>query len=228
MNHRPGPEFYHVVVRPAPQQPVLLRTTDYRSLVNTLNVGIERHPIRLISYALLPTQWELVAGPVHSSDLFQLIGWVTATQTARLLQIGRLRGDGAIHPFTATAVAPAIDLVRICRFVERQAVQLRLTARAEDWPWSSIADRFRLRPKLPLVSTRFLTSRAWLDLVNRPLQPYAPPALRNLAHDPGRLTSGPQRGEQARRVRVRSHQNKTHPHIERPEHLGVRHLTGRL
>jgi len=126
-------------------------------------------------------------GPVHSADLFQLVGWVTATQTARLVRMRRLRGDSSIPPFTATAVAPAVDLVRICRLVERQPVQLHLTARAEDWPWSSIADRFRLRPKLPLVTTRFLTSRAWLDLVNRPLQPFARPALSDVTQDPGRL-----------------------------------------
>src|SRR6185369_17995681 len=129
------------------QQPVLLRTTDYRALIRTLNAGFARYPIRLISYALLPTRWELVAGPACSSDLVQLIGWVSATHTARLVQLGRVPGNATIQPFTATAVAPAVDLVRVCRLVERQPVAFRLTERAEDWPWSSLADRFRLRPK---------------------------------------------------------------------------------
>jgi len=228
VSHRPGHKFFHVISHPARNQPVLLRATDYRFLLNTLNAGLERHPARVISYALLPTHWELVAGPADSSDLVRLINWVTITQNMRLIQMGRIAPGASPYAFSAAAVAPAADLVRICRLVERQPVALHLTERAEDWPWSSLADRFRVSPKLPLVTTRFLMSRAWLDLVNRPLEPYTRPVLRHLAEHPSRLAGLPQRREEAVRMRLGRHDDQAHSHVEGAEHLGVRHPSGAL
>ena len=232
MIHGSNPQFFHVVVRPARTHAVLLRSTDYRSLLTTLNQGLARQPIRLICYALLPSHWELVAGPVHSSDLVKLVTWVSATQTERLLQIGRLRGHAqSRRSFAAEPIAPATDLVRVCRQVERQPVELRLARRAEDWPWSSIADRFRLLSRVPLVSTCFLASRSWLDLVNAPVFASAPavqPILRDSAENPGRLTGRSEGSDHFIGMSGLGHQNQTDAHIERPKHLGIRNLAGSL
>ena|GEM_PF-2616663 len=220
-------EFFHVVVHPAPQ-PVLLRANDYRALVRALSAALERYPVRIISYALLPTHWELVVGPADSASLTRLIEWVTTTQNARLRQIGRVAAGVSSHTIRITAVAPAVDLVRVCRFVERQPMRLELTKRAEDWPWSSLADRFRLRPKVPLVTTRFLTSRAWLDLVNRPLQPFVRSSARHLAERPRWLTGLPQRPQHAIGMRGGHNEDEAHAHVERAKHLVVRHAASTL
>jgi putative transposase len=59
--------------------------------------------------------------------------------------------------------------MRTCRYVERNALRAGLVRRAQDWPWCSLADRLRPEPRLPLVSTPFLVSDAWIEYVNAPI-----------------------------------------------------------
>ncbi|MEO7888825.1 MAG: hypothetical protein ABIW19_02375 [Vicinamibacterales bacterium] len=202
MSHHPGPRFFHVLVSPSGTQPVLLRSTDYRALLTMLSATLRDHPVRLVAYALLPARWELVVGPALSPTVMNLVAWVAATHTLRLQQIGRVRDHTPdASSFAIEPLAPGEELVRTCRSVERRAVELQLVRRAEDWPWSSIAERFRLEPRLPLVSTRFLTSQTWIDLVNQPVAPdSARPSLRDVPKKPRRLARCSQGPEQLPRV----------------------------
>jgi putative transposase len=70
--------------------------------------------------------------------------------------------------FHARPIESSAELVRVCRYVERNALRAGLVERAQDWPWGSLSERLRRHSHLPLTSTPFLTSRAWIDHVNAP------------------------------------------------------------
>jgi hypothetical protein len=144
--------------------------------------------------------------------------------------------------------------VTVCRYVERNALSAGLVARAQDWPWCSLAARVSSNMPVPLVSTAFLASNAWIDYVNAVLtvrermragssvpemaetveKSYDPieaksvekssDPLRDRPSDPRPVELAQQRGD----VRRRGDQNEADAHVERAEHLGIVNAAGLL
>jgi putative transposase len=226
--------FFHCIVYPAQPRVYFQRTTDYRALLGLLRQGVIRHSVRVIAYIVLPDRWHLVAGPTDPVPLFELMARVVRTH------LTRQPVDTAPEAATRRYVAPIdiepltapVDIVRRCRDVERQALIAGLVTRAQDWPWSSLADRLLALERVPLAPTPFLGSQTWLDYLNdldgaaRGLR--GTPRLGDLAEMPRRLASFAERGQQTVRIRGRGHQNQAHAHVERAEHLRLRHAAGSL
>jgi putative transposase len=143
---------------------------DYRLFLGILAEGLGHHPLRLITYSLMPNHWHLVVGPTDTRALSGCLHWVTATHAVRLRHARHLVGEGPVYQgrFTSMEIPALGDLMRVCRYVERNALQAQLVRRAQDWPWGSLAERLQPVAGLPLVTTPFLSSRAWVDYVNNP------------------------------------------------------------
>ena len=240
--------FFHVVNRSVRRQPVFLRPTDYRLFLTVLGQGLERYPIRLIAYCLMPNHWHLVVVPNSTETLSRFMQWVTATHAVRWHRRRKTVGQGPVYQgrFSSTGIDAAGDLMLACRYVERNALQAGLVCRAQDWPWGSLAERFLTNPRLPLVNTPFLISGAWTAYVNAARREYerlvaktsvpCPPGsvekgsvpLRNSAQDPGVLTRFAKGCEKGRGVTFAHDENETDAHVERPKHLRVVKRAGAL
>jgi putative transposase len=127
-----------------------------------------RHPARLITYCILSNHWHLVLGPVGTIGLSNLLHWVTTTHAIRWHRRGRTVGQGPVYQgrFKSHPIEAPDQLMRVCRYVERNALTAGLVQKAQDWPWCSLAARRSLLSDLPLVNTPFLASNAWVDYVN--------------------------------------------------------------
>jgi putative transposase len=160
--------YFHVINRSARRLVLFEEPGDYRAFLTVLNEGLVRHPVRLIAYALMPNHWHLVMGPTDTASLSRCLHWVTATHAVRLQHHRHSVGQGPVYQgrFTSMELPAVGDLMRVCRYVERNARQAGLVRRAEDWPWCSLADRLQPVPELPVVTTAFLSSRAWVEYVN--------------------------------------------------------------
>ena len=145
---------FHITGQPPSPPAVLTQPADYRALQHRLRAALLKHPIRLVAYCLLPTQWHLIVGPVDPSRLHRCLAGVITTPR-----------DAGV-PITITPLPAIRDLVRTTREVERLALTHRLARRAQDWPWGSLAGRLDGASPLPLVPAPFLESRAWSDYVN--------------------------------------------------------------
>ena len=55
--------------------------------------------------------------------------------------------------------------LRLCRYVERNALRAGLVSRAEDWPWSSLAQRAGRRSPVSLAEWPVTRPSDWSDLV---------------------------------------------------------------
>jgi REP element-mobilizing transposase RayT len=214
-----------------------------------LSDGLERHPVRLLAYCLMSNHWHLVVGPVGTRQLARLLHWVTTTHAIRWRKRYRTVGLGPVYQgrFKAVPILATAELMRTCRYVERNALRAGLVRRAQDWPWCSLSHRLRPDPLVPLVSTPFLTSPAWLDYVNtaraseelgrpgtskartvenRPVPQKArsvenrPVPLRDVAEDPG--GGGRKGGKRGGGVRRRDDEHETDAHVERAKHLRLR------
>lgn len=172
--------FFHVINRAAKKQKIFLRSQDYRGFIDILSEGLKRHPVRLIAFCIMANHWHLVVGPTETKTLSSLLHWVTTTHAVRLNHRRKTIGEGPVYQgrFHSEPVETTGDLMRICRYVERNALRANLVKRAQDWPWCSLSERLRAEPALPLVTTPFLASQAWTEHVNAPITVQEQMALR--------------------------------------------------
>lgn len=227
--------YVHVTNRSAQQVPLFERSKDYRDFLRILREGLDRYPVRLVSYCLMSNHWHLVVAPVGSAVLSRLMHWVTTTHAVGFHKRRSACGHGPVYQrrFKSHPIEGLGHLLHMIRYVERNALAANLVTRAEDWPWGSLADRRRSTPAVPLEGASFLSSRAWIDQVNasqvldeaarRPVRNRRRPvknrsgALRDFAEDPGAGKSG----EKSRRVRGRRRNDEPHAHVEGAKHLRV-------
>jgi len=236
-----GTHYFHVVNRSVRKTPIFLRPKDYRAFLGVLEAGMQRHPLGLLAYCVLANHWHLIVGPTDPSGLSQLMHWVTVTHAVRHHRHRGTTGQGPLYQgrFKSEPLEEATNIIRACRYVERNALTAGLVARAEDWPWCSLSDRRHPPPRMPLVTAPFLESDAWLVYVNTPRAiaederpdpdlwipvENRPDPLDNRSQDPGP-------GEGAREVRRAGRvadDDQAHAHVERPKHLRVVHTARAL
>jgi putative transposase len=189
--------YFHVINRSARRLILFEQPADYRAFLAILAQALMRHPVRLIAYSLMPNHWHLVVGPTDTTRLSRCLHWVTSTHAVRFHHHRRSIGEGPVYQgrFTSLEIPAIGDLVRVCRYVERNALHAQLVRRAQDWPWASLTERLQPSVDLPLVNTPFLSSRAWVDYVNarQPSDDARPnlfsdlPSLDDFPESPGRL-----------------------------------------
>jgi putative transposase len=223
--------FFHVVNRSVRKMPIFVRPPDYRAFLKVLEEGLARYPVRLMSFCVLSNHWHLVLGPSGTADLIRFMQWVTATHAIRWQRLRHLTGQGPLYQgrYHSSPLTGAADLIRACRYVERNALRARLVQRAQDWPWCSLAERLQPASSVPLVPAPFLMSDAWIHHVNATatLREQLAEAgvgrlrARDPADDPGRLPGGTERAERRVRRVARTHEHEADPAVERPEHLRV-------
>jgi putative transposase len=165
-----GPAYFHVFNRSHERAPIFARPTDYQAFLGVLAEGLDKYPMRLISYCVLSNHWHLVVGPSGIPVLSRFVRWVAATHSIRLHRVRNAPSRRPLYQgrFRSVSLYRASDLLQACRYVERNALAAGLVKRAEDWPWGSLADRLSDQRRVPVVSTSFLTSQAWIDYVNEP------------------------------------------------------------
>ena len=227
--------FVHVLNRGVRDTPIFCRPPDYRAFLAVLQEGLDRHPVRLVAFCLLSNHWRLVLEPAGTHGLIRFMHWVSTTHAVRWHRHRETAGQGPVYRgrYLSVPLGGTGDLVRVCRDVERTALDAGLVRRAEDWPWCSLAERLRSTPEVALKPARFLASQAWIDHVNGPVLPPEraedPIDLADRLDDASEIPRvGPEPGADDGRGLGRRDGDEPDAHVERPEHLGVRHAAGSL
>jgi putative transposase len=233
--------YYHVINRAAGKSPLFTRSRDYREFLGILREGLAKHPAPLVAFCIMSNHWHLVVGPMGTKSLSRLMHWVSTTHAVRFRRRQKTLGEGPVYQgrFKSHPIEEAGSLVRICRYVERNALTAGLVRRAQDWPWGSLADRRRPDPTLPLTGASFLASDAWADHVNavvtvkelleRPV-PETSKSVENrpVPHHAEAPGGGGKGGEKGVRAVRGAHGHEADAHVERAKHFRVVKLAGAL
>lgn len=227
--------YFHVLNRSVRETPIFCRPPDYRAFLGVLQEGLDRYPVRLVAFCLLSNHWRLVLEPAGTHGLIRFMHWVTTTHAVRWHRHRESAGQGPVYRgrYRSVPIDGMGELIRVCRDVERNALAAGLVRRAQDWPWCSLAERLRSTPEVALKPARFLASQAWVDHVN------APGSAPEDTREPIDLVDGlddaaevpglrPEPGPHAGRGLGRRDRDESDAHVERPEHLRVRHATRTL
>ncbi|MSO45289.1 MAG: hypothetical protein EXQ59_00765 [Acidobacteria bacterium] len=131
---------FHVVNRAAKRVALFERHEDYAAFEQVLVSALSRFEVALFAYCLMPNHWHLVLSPQRDGALSRFMHWVTMTHARRWQTRRKLDGQGAVYQgrFKSSAIGADDHFLRVCRYVERNALRATLVTRAEEWPWSSL------------------------------------------------------------------------------------------
>lgn len=162
---------YHVLNRGNGRLRLFRKNEDFEAFEWVLAEGLERYPVDLLTYCLMGNHWHLVLRPRTDEALGRLMGWVGVTHVRRHHEHYHTRGGGHLYQgrFKSFPVQEEVYFLRLCRYVEANAMRARLAKRAEEWPWGGLyARRHRGKP-FRLSAWPVDRPRNWTAEVNDPL-----------------------------------------------------------
>lgn len=130
--------------------------------------GLQRYPVELLTYCLMPNHWHLVVRPGTDQALGRWMGWVGVTHVRPHHEHYHTRGGRHLYQgrFKSFPVAQDDHFLALCRYIEANPVRAGLVARAEQWQWSGLWRRAHGSADLPLSAWPLKRPRSWLTLVN--------------------------------------------------------------
>ena len=165
--------IYHAINRGNARQKIFLKQEDYDAFIRVLAEGLEKYPVELFSFTLMPNHWHLVVRPQQDGQMGRLLRWVTATHSLRYHGHYRTRGEGHIYQsrFKSFAVQDDTHFYVLCRYVERNPLRANLVKHAEDWQYGSLFRWNQSAEPLPKILSPWPIPRLpnWIQRVNEPL-----------------------------------------------------------
>jgi len=147
------------------------KAEDYQAFERVLAEGLERYPIELLTYCVMPNHWHLVVRPKTDEALGRWMGWVGVTHVRRHHAHYHRRGGGHLYQgrFKSFPVSSDEHFLTLCRYVEANPRRAKLVDRAEQWQWSALWRRFHPNADLPLAKWAVRRPADWTARVNRSL-----------------------------------------------------------
>ncbi|MCI0334692.1 MAG: transposase [Planctomycetes bacterium] len=172
--------IYHVLNRGNGRMRLFHKPEDYLAFERVLGEGLQRYPVELLTYCVMPNHWHLVVRPSTDEALGRWLGWVGVTHVRRHHEHYHCRGGGHLYQgrFKSFPVSSDEHFLTLCRYVEANARRAKLVARAEQWQWSGLWQRLHRAATLPLAKWPVTRPTDWLQRVNRSLPGQALAQLR--------------------------------------------------
>jgi putative transposase len=177
----PGGIVYHVINRGNGRTELFHKAEDYSAFERIMIAAKARSAIRLLAYCLMPNHWHMVLWPSNDGELTAFLRWLTLTHSQRLHAHRHTAGYGHIYQgrFKSFPIEEDESLLKVVRYVERNALRANLVARAQDWRWCSLWRRLK-GDKESLLSTWPVEMPSdWVSRVNEAQSPVEVEALRN-------------------------------------------------
>jgi putative transposase len=168
----PGGFVYHALNRATARLTLFRKPADFEAFLRVFDAALDKHPLRVLGYCLMPTHWHFVLWPEADGQLTGFLRWLTLTHSIRWQTHDHRTGSGHVYQnrFKAFAIEEDQHLYTVLRYVERNPLRAGLVRRAEDWPWSSLACRLAGGE----VAARRLSAwpvampRQWTKWINKP------------------------------------------------------------
>ena len=112
--------IYHVLNRGNGRMRLFHKAEDYQAFERVLAEGLERYPVELLTYCVMPNHWHLVVRPKTDEALGRWMGWVGVTHVRRHHEHYHRRGGGHLYQgrFKSFPVSSDEHFLTLCRYVE--------------------------------------------------------------------------------------------------------------
>lgn len=135
----PAGYCHHVLNRGNRRAEVFHTADDYAAFVALLRRACARIPMRLLGYCLMPNHFHLALWPIGDHDVSRWMQWLLTSHVHGYRKIHHTTGHVWQGRFKAFPIEEDHHLLTVLRYIERNPLRAGLVARAEDWPWSSLA-----------------------------------------------------------------------------------------
>ncbi len=165
--------IYHALNRGNARQGIFHKDEDYLALIRVLGEGLQRYPVRLFAFTLMPNHWHLVLSPEEDGMMGRMLRWVTATHTQRYHAHYHTAGEGHLYQsrFKSFPIQSDEHFLTVSRYVERNPLRANLVKRAEQWQFGSLYRWFTNGDKAPSLLSPWPIRRTtgWIERVNAAL-----------------------------------------------------------
>ena len=107
---------------------------DYDAFERVLIEALERHPICLLGYCVMPNHWHFALWPERDGQLTEFLRWLTHTHTQRWHAHYHSAGTGHLYQgrFKSFAVQEDDHYFTVLRYVERNALRVPSSGWGQD------------------------------------------------------------------------------------------------
>lgn len=160
----------HVLNRAVKKAALFSTPEDYQAFLQVLEEALERFPLRILAFCVMPNHWHFVVWPGEPGVLSRFMHWLCVTHAGRWHGARASTGTGAVYQgrFKAFPVQSDDHVLRVMRYVERNALRAKLVATAEDWRWGSAWHRLHGDPRGFLSEGPVELPQDWLVRINEP------------------------------------------------------------
>lgn len=155
---------------------------DYLCFLDLLRRAVLATRVRVMAYCIMPNHWHIALQSVLAGDVTLFAQWLTAMHARNWRLRDATSGLGHVYQgrYKSILVQDGSHACDLFRYVERNALRAGLVTRAQDWPWSSLAQReFPPRPEAPRLSPWPVPMRDdWTAFVNDPRFDHELPRIR--------------------------------------------------
>ena len=121
----PAGMCFHVLNRAVARLPLFEKDADYVAFERVLEETLEREPLPILAYCLMPNHWHFVVRPRTDEQLSAFFRWPTLTHTMRWHAHYKTQGTGHLYQgrFKAFPIAEDEHLLTVLRYVERNPLR---------------------------------------------------------------------------------------------------------
>jgi putative transposase len=163
---------FHVLNRAVRGTRLFQTNRDFEAFAAIVTEGLKRagSKVRIISYQVMENHWHFVVICDRIADLATFMHWVSGTHANRWAGAHKARGRGYVYQgrYKAVPVQTSTSLIRVCRYVERNALRKNLVAAAEQWAWGSLYSHCNNSYPIPLAPWPIPQPDNWIEFVNTP------------------------------------------------------------
>ena len=168
----PGGMVFHVLNRGVGRRQLFETEADYDAFESIIAETLDKCPMRICGYCLMPNHWHFVMWPEGDEDLGLFMQRLSVTHVTRWQKHRNVVGEGHLYQarFKSFPVETEDYFYQVMLYVERNALRANLCQRAEDWRWGSLHARILGNPEQNALLSDWPLSRPrqWKDHVNRP------------------------------------------------------------
>lgn len=169
---------YHLINRGNNQQRLFHDRRDYTAFLWLIAEAKDHTPLPIIGACLMPNHVHFIVRPTDDEQVARWTHWLFTTHARRYHK--KYQGSGRVWQgrFKAFPIQADAHLLTVLRYVERNALTARLTARAEAWEWGSLNWRSRSSAPIALEQPPLMLPSNWVAYVNEPQTPAEVAAIR--------------------------------------------------
>ncbi|NBS06475.1 MAG: hypothetical protein EBS69_03545 [Verrucomicrobia bacterium] len=126
--HCPPGQVVHVCNRAVNRSQMFFCEFDYREVIKVLAEAIQKYPVDLFAYCLMPNHWHLLLRGRKTHAISKMLHWFSTKQSVRWRKMTQTTGAGAVYQnrFRSHLVIGGDAFLAVARYIERNPVSANL------------------------------------------------------------------------------------------------------